>query len=74
MHYKRFGIELSLASAITNFRIMSTTFIIIDLRGFFHSPVFCVTNVNARKIIEKSEKKNARDKAFKDINEHKNDT
>lgn len=39
MHCNRFlRIELNsgITSAITNFRIMCTTFIIIDLRGFFH--------------------------------------
>lgn len=39
MHRNHFEIELNLASAIANFRIICTTFIIIDLREFFHSTV-----------------------------------
>lgn len=42
MHRNHFEIEPNLASAIANFRIICTTFIIIDLREFFHSTVWCV--------------------------------
>lgn len=41
--------ELGITSAITNFRIMCTTFIIIDLRGFFHSTRFFVLRGESEK-------------------------
>lgn len=70
MHCNHFEIELNLASAIANFRIICTTFIIIDLREFFHSTV-CAHTVRRRNDGKTTGEKSAN---LNDINERKNDT
>lgn len=74
MHCNHFEIELNLASAIANFRIICTTFIIMDLREFFHSTVWCVCVRRAHFHVEMMRKTTGEKAHLNDINERKNDT